>query len=257
VIRWCSYCQTFLDEVSPRDDFRISHSLCDECAAKGRFEDKAHIQAMRQISIFYRKLQRASDGGDLPGASALVDEGLALGLKIRDLAWGVLQPLLWRIGQRWAAGEVSLEDGREFSATVRAAIEVLMTKDPALPPHRQHPRPEVLLVLAEGNLHDVGLRLVELGHCLQGVDTHTVPAPLGAAEILALARRLRPRLVGVSVSLPAQLSSVLELQALLGSLPGEARPRLVIGGQALRFGLSVPAGSDIAAVEQFAWNTRL
>ena len=107
---------------------------------------------------------------------------------------------------------------------------------------RQHRAPEVLLVMAEGNFHTIGVRLLELALCLQGAKTHTVIPGLPAREVVALANRVQPRVVAVSVALPPQLESVRELKDLLGALPLEARPRLAVGGQAFRMGLEVPAG---------------
>ncbi len=211
--------------MPPRDDYSFSHTNCHDCLRSGVVEDPARIDAMKAVAVFHRRLQDASHRGDLILASALVDEGLALGPKVRDLAWGVLQPLLYRLGDAWARGEVSVAHEHAFTATAGAAVELLFAKDPALQSRRQHREPEVLLVMAEGNHHALGLRLVELALCLQGLTTHTLVPGLPAREVLVLTQALRPRVVGVSVALAPQLDSAHELHRLLAGLPAPTRPR--------------------------------
>jgi methanogenic corrinoid protein MtbC1 len=240
MIRWCSYCQTYLEEVPPLEDYSITHSICESCLRRGRAEDEMRIKTMGAIGAFYNRLQEASDSGDFVQSSSLIDEGLGLGLKISDLAWGVLQPLLYRIGDRWAKGELSVVNEHKFSATAVAAVELLFTKDAALQPRRQHREPDVLLVMAEGNYHSLGPRLVELGMCLRGNNCHFVMPGLSAREVFALAQSLHPRVVGVSVALAPQMKSVRELHDMLTELPAEKRPRLAVGGSAVRLGLEVP-----------------
>jgi methanogenic corrinoid protein MtbC1 len=257
MIRWCSYCQTFLGEAPPYEDFSFTHTICGPCQAKGYIHDARRIQAMQAVGRYYQRLIRAADAGDMVRAADLVDEGLGLGHRVGDLAWGVLQPLLRRIGERWAKGELSVANEHRFSAPAVAAIELLFAKDPALKPRRQHRRPEVLLVMAEGNYHSLGLRLVELAFCLRKKRTQTLMPGLPAKEVVTLVRSLRPKILGVSVSLAPQLRSVRELHALLQQLPAKTRPALIVGGQALRQGLALPPEWGVKAYADFHADTPL
>jgi methanogenic corrinoid protein MtbC1 len=258
MIRWCSYCQTYLEEVEPLEDFSVTHSICASCEGKGYFDDREQIAAMREVSGFYRRLDLAATAGDLGSASALVDEGLALGLRIPDLAWGVLQPLLYRIGRKWEAGQLSVANEHLFTGLAAAAVELLITKVPGAGALRQHRTPDVLLVMAEGNYHTLGLRFVELAACLQGLKSQVVMPGLPAREIVALAKSLCPLAVGLSVALASQLPVVLEVAARLAEVPAERRPRLVVGGQALRAGLELPAAAaGVELLRDFSWSTKL
>jgi methanogenic corrinoid protein MtbC1 len=147
---------------------------------------------------------------------------------------------LYRIGERWAAGELTVANEHTFTAVAVSAVELLFTKDTALQARRQSHNPDVLLVMAENNYHTLGLRMAELGLCLQGLTTFTVMPGLPAREILALSESLRPKVLGMSVALATQMQSVREVHGLLSGLPSERRPRLAIGGSALRMGLEVP-----------------
>jgi methanogenic corrinoid protein MtbC1 len=241
MIRWCSYCQTCQGETAPHDDYSLTHSICDDCVRLGRVRDKEHVSAMSAVARYYRQLRKASETGDFVEASALVDTGLGMGLAIGDLSWGILQPLLRNIGDRWALGEMSVTNEHLFSATAVAAVELLFAKDPALMPRRQHRQPRLLLLMAEGNYHTLGVRMAELGFCLQGYTTHTVMPGLPAREAFSLVRSLHPEAVGVSVALATQMRSVRELHGLVAALDPASRPRLVVGGPAVRMGLEVPA----------------
>jgi methanogenic corrinoid protein MtbC1 len=251
MIRWCFSCQRYIGEKPPLEDYSITHTICENCAREGRTEEDANIIASKAIAKFYDRLQAASVAGELLQASELVNEGLALGLKIRDLAWGMLQPLLYRNGELWAKGRLSVAKEHRFTETALAATEMLFEKEPALSQRRQHRSPDVLLVMAEGNYHSLGARMAELGLCLQSYNTLTVSPGLPAREVVALVGSLHPRVVGVSVSLAPQMRSVRELKGLLEALPEEHRPRLIIGGSALRLGLEVPDAWGIEVWKDF------
>jgi methanogenic corrinoid protein MtbC1 len=254
MIRWCAYCQTYIGERPPLEDYSLTHDICDSCVAEDRQKDYAKVAAMRAIGAFYGRLRAASVAGEVLQASQLVDEGLALGLKTADLAWGILQPLLYSIGEQWANGGLSVAYEHRFSETAMAAVEMLFFRDPTLQKLRQHHHPEVLLVMAEGNYHSLGARMAELGLCLQSYSTLTVVPGLPAKEVVALALSLRPRVIAVSVALAPQMRSVRELCTMLEKMPSEDRPRLAIGGSALRLGLDVPSAWGIEVSKDFDLN---
>jgi hypothetical protein len=102
--------------------------MCAACEQKGYFDDPEQIAAMRAVSALYRRLNLAATAGDFVAASALVDEGLSCGLRIPDLAWGVVQPLLYRVGQEWAAGKLSVANEHLVSASAASAVELLIAK---------------------------------------------------------------------------------------------------------------------------------
>lgn len=104
----------------------------------------------------------------------------------------------------------------------------------------------------------MGLRFVELAACLQGLKSQVVMPGLPAREIVALAKSLCPLAVGLSVALASQLPVVLEVAARLAEVPAERRPRLVVGGQALRAGLELPAAAaGVELLRDFSWSTKL
>jgi len=240
MIMWCAYCQTCMGEREPFDVYELSHGVCDQCEKNGVPQDDAAVDAIQPVAEYFRKLQSAVRKGDLPRASTLIDEGQDRGLQPFDLAWGVLHPLLCEVGELWAKGELTVAGEHRASTLVMSALDLLFERHPEAQAHRQAPQPFALLCAAEGNYHSIGLRVLELGLAMKGVDSLVVMPGLPAKEVLALVQSLRPPKLGISVSLATQMKSVRELHGLLQTLPEAQRPHLVLGGPAFRLGVSAP-----------------
>ena len=251
MIRWCSYCQSYMGESAPLEDYSLTHAICQTCLDQGHADDETHVAVMQAVGGYYQRLREAVDTGMPLQASALVREGLDLGLKESDLAWGVLQPLLRRAGVRWASGNLSVAREHLFSSTAMNMIDLLFSDMPALRERRQSQHPDILLVMAEDNFHSLGLRMAELGFCLTGYTTFTVMPGLPAKEVAALSESLQPRVLGISVALAPQMRSVRETRGMIAKLPAARRPKLVVGGSAVRLGLAVPEAWGIEVVEDF------
>jgi MerR family transcriptional regulator, light-induced transcriptional regulator len=249
MILWCAYCQTCLGEKEPYGSHTMSHSICDACVARGAMRDDAGILAIKPIADLYRNLRTAVFGSNRSSAIALVTSGLDLGLKPEDLAWGVLQPLLYETGELWAKGLLSIAHEHQVSQQVEEALGLLFERSPSLAGHRQSLRPFAVLTLAARNYHSIGVRLLEFHLAAQGVDSQVYVPGLPIEEVLALARDLRPVVLGVSVSMPGQMQSVDALRDALLTLPAGERPRLVLGGCAFRLGLKLPAHSGYSMLD--------
>lgn len=269
MILWCAYCQTCLGEKAPFDSFALSHGICDSCAANGVALDDDAVDAILPIADLYRQIEASMRKGDMPTAKALVASGLKVGLKPIDLSWGVLQPLLYRIGDLWAAGKLSVALEHQASAQVQAALDLLFDRDPALSAHRQSASPFILLAEVEGNYHSIGLKVVELALAAHGIASAVFLPGLPSSEILAQVKALRPAVLGLSVSDQGQMEPVRGIRDELVGLPRALRPRLLLGGSLFRLPFPSPAGEgfdiapDIHALipalveEQRTWFERL
>ncbi len=53
MIKWCAYCQQFMTEVEPFDDYRMTHGICSTC--QPRLEDfgPAAKDALAGVIDFY------------------------------------------------------------------------------------------------------------------------------------------------------------------------------------------------------------
>lgn len=227
MISWCSYCQTYQGELPPWHRWELSHGVCPACLAADVPHDPARSKAVAAVADFFAELRRGAR--EARGTSAeVLSRARALGVRPLELLLGLLQPALCDLGQAWEAGEVSIATEHRFSSLVEeVAAELLAEARRRQPPPRP---PEFLLLAADGNFHSLGLRLAELFLLSHGRTVTTVFPGLPEPEVAALARTLRPRFLGLSVSLPSQLAAVRAVSAALGAAPGPDAPRLVLGG---------------------------
>lgn len=239
MIRWCAYCQTFQGEVPPYDSYDLTHGVCDACEKASKPTDGDAIDAIRPLARFYRELRfRAVDGFDAPG-SRILDEAMALGIQPVDLLVGMLQPALAEIGTAWAEGRVSVAIEHRFSAAVESVAVAALARLPRSSGVRQAARPEILLTIADGNFHTLGLKVVELILLSAGRAVLAVAPGLPSSEIIELARSSKPEVLGVSASGTEHVAPVREIAEGLATWPPQTRPRLVVGGQLAKAGLQL------------------
>jgi methanogenic corrinoid protein MtbC1 len=94
--------------------------------------------------------------------------------------------------------------------------------------------PDVLLVNAEGNSHSLGLQMVEFFLVTHSVPVMALQQGLPTREVLQIVESVRPRTVGISCALPDQLASAYRTAEAIAALSEADRPRVFVGGFALR-----------------------
>lgn len=241
MIKWCAYCQSFLGESEPMDKFSLTHGICPACAEGRVAENDAAVRRLRPLSEFYLRLRRQVRAGGEPDPADWVAEAARLKLKPHHLLMGVVQPVLYEVGELWARGELSAAREHRFSAFSERMADEVFRRYPELAKGRQSGAPNVLLTNADGNYHTLGVRFLEAGLLAAGLKTFTVLPGLPVREILALVEGLKPRGVALSVSMPGQLKAAKEVSAALAALPARTRPLLLLGGWALKRGAKLPA----------------
>jgi len=132
--------------------------------------------------------------GDRLGSWAVVEACLVSGRDIEDLYLDVVAPALASIGERWAAGQLSIADEHRASTIVRQHLGRL---SPRLG-RRGRSRGEVLIGAAPGDRHDLGVAMV--GDLLRqaGFDAVDLGADVPVESFVEVARSLG-RLVAVAV----------------------------------------------------------
>lgn len=239
MIRWCAYCQTYLGEFEPLDEYGLSHGICGDCGAQGVIRHPDLVARIRPLAAFFDRVRQSSRAGWERPAAQVLAEAQALGIRPLELLTGIMQPALEEIGSLWRAGQVSVAMEHQFTRMVSTVMELIslqVDEPPAPPPGRGT---EFLLLNAEGNFHTLGVRTVELWLRARGRSALAVEPGLPVHEGVALVRDLRPRVVGISLSMAEQGEGALALAETLQEL-GASAPRVVVGGAALR-GKALPA----------------
>jgi len=145
---------------------------------------------------------------------------------------GILQPLLYEIGDRWARGEVTVATEHRVSAVVAAFIQ--LTAVGGASPKSQ--RPDVVLLSARDNYHTLGLQIAHTFLLLSGVACEAHHPALPLTEAVELLRARQPRFAGFSVALLPQMQFVREMSSELRRTMDQP-PRILVGGPLVRSGL--------------------
>lgn len=180
--------------------------------------------------------------GNQREALAVVTRCIDSGHNLVEVEMHVIQPALYRIGEKWQANQVTVAQEHMATAIVQSVMTVGLLRSP--PPALLNKR--VLLACVEGNNHAIGLRMVADAFQLGGWDVQYLGANVPTPALVAQAAEWRPDLVGLSVSFPQHLRAVKTIIAKLGEQLGDARPAVIIGGLAInRFNkLAGAVGAD-------------
>lgn len=116
----------------------------------------------------------------------------------------VARPVLIEVGDRWAAGRLTIAEEHLVSAAMRHVIGGLIRLRVA------EPGPALLLATPAGELHEIGLMLAGLRAVDLGLRTYLLGANLPADEIVGAARRSGVDAVGLSVLNPENRNTALE-----------------------------------------------
>jgi methanogenic corrinoid protein MtbC1 len=165
--------------------------------------------------------------GERAAARALIrQEGLVAGLSVPDLYRRVLQPAQYRVGELWQANQISV--AREHLAT--AVTEAVMSEVAAAAPRAPSTGVGVLVACVEGELHDLGARMVADVLELDGFAVRFLGADVPTDSLLALIREEPPRLLVLSAAIPERLVQLREAVARVRQVYGSRIP-IFIGGQ--------------------------
>lgn len=224
MFRWCSYCQGLIGEVAPFSDYRVTHGICASCNQK--LESHTEVDLLRARSVF-NTLEEAGRGGSLEACDRAIDGALDFGLKPSDIIIGILHPALYRIGDLWERGEITVADENRFTTFALGLIDRI--EFPDAPPDR----PMIVLANHPESCHDVGLRILQFLTWENGIPCERIEAGGSEARLLDIAVRRSPALFGLSVGLVELIPAAVELaEAVARRLPDTSR--VVLGGQAFR-----------------------
>lgn len=160
----------------------------------------------------------AVDAGDLSGIGVLVDQAFALhGVEVTFEE--ILRPLLVEIGDRWAAGKLTVAEEHLVSEAVRSRLGHLLADAGG------GVRGCAVLACAPGEQHELGLMMLAIGLRRDGWKIIYLGADAPFDAVLGLAERVSARLVALSVSTKAYADA-------LASKNGRRNVALVVGGRA-------------------------
>ena len=257
MLKWCFYCQQFMHEIAPYDDFGITHGLCRSCSsAHVDVFDGSEIQRARFLREVFHALFDAGRRNDFDMAARFVGTAIAANCRPVDILIGMIAPMLYEIGEEWKRGALSVEAEHRFTAFSVQVIDLVesgMPVETASPRLRSGAAP-LFLMNAPGNRHGLAVRILALWLQSRGATVRIVDSDIDGASLMRSIAAERPKYLLISMALSEQRDSVAGIVEAAQMLPHDIRPKIIVGGYPIKAGLiaSIPAAEllpDINALE--------
>ena len=260
MLKWCSYCQQFMHEIAPYDDFSITHGLCSACEVSS--EDLFSLDEIER-PLFLREIFHALfDAGrheDFETATTLIEKAIVANCRPVDILIGMIAPMLYEIGEEWKRGALSVEAEHRFTAFSERVIGLLAPRitriDGGLAVPSTPSRARLLFLMnAPGNQHGLAVRILQLWLESRGVTVRVIDDGVDNVRLMQNIAAERPDCLLISMALTEQLNDVAAIGVAAQALPRELRPKIIVGGYPVKAGLitSIPAIellSDISALQ--------
>jgi len=168
----------------------------------------------------------------------LLSEAAARKLSSVSVLIGLLQPALYRAGDAWRDGGMSVAAEHRLTLWCERFFSQL--------PLQESTRASLDLIIftMPGNPHTLGPRFAAHLLAARGISTHVIVPELPVSEMVDEVERLRPRVIGISCALATSLPAADELLIELDKRIEPSWPRrFLLGGFAVR---GDPAGSWVS-----------
>ncbi|MBP7280668.1 MAG: B12-binding domain-containing protein [Leptospiraceae bacterium] len=245
MIRWCSYCQQYMDEIEPFDDYSMTHSTCNACYSTKIYADGENTQKARKLATFYSELRSCLRCRETNQFKVLLLHGLTLNLRPSDFIIGLMQPLMYEVGKLWGEGKIMVSDEHCFTRAISETIGMVHTSLGDFQEFRQHRNPVLVLTTGSDNQHTLGLQFVELVLMLNKIPTFTILESLSAKDLCDQLFLLKPKYLGLSLAVCSQFGKLVSYLEYLTQEPNLSKIQIVIGGSAVRWGSELLTSSRI------------
>ena len=256
MIKWCAYCQQFMHEIAPYDDFSITHGLCVTCVAtrKDLFasDEIARAHLLREM---FTELFDAGRHEDVKTAARIIEKAINANCRPVDILIGMIAPMLYQIGEEWKRGALSVEAEHRFTAFSEQVIDLVKSAIEAGRVAPANPKAALVsLMNAPGNRHILAVRILGLWLESRGAIVRTIDHDASTANLMQSIAAERPKFLLISMALPNQRNPVARIANAIEALPPNVRPRVIVGGYPVKAGLiaKIPAVellSDISTLQ--------
>ena len=206
--RWVERAGSSWRGVGVRSRVSVSREMADspQQDPHERYEEKVRHLADAYLSALL--------SADLVAAESTIRDAHDADLSPAEAYERVIAPGLWRIGELWERGEISVAD--EHAAT-EISLRVLALQREAHRVARARGSYKVMLAAAPGELHVVALRMVHSLLAAAGYKALMLGADVPAGALGSAARRHHPDVICLSATIRSRtehvLSCVDEVQA--------------------------------------------
>lgn len=186
--------------------------------------------------------------GNRRRAFDVADAALDGGMDIRALYLDVFQPALREVGRLWQQNRITVADEHLATAITQAAMARLYER---LFASATGSGPLMVAACAEGERHEVGLRMVCDILELEGWDTVFLGTAVPTADLVRMVCERRPQVVALSASIGPNVPRVEAAIRAIRQGCGARQPLIVVGGRpfAADPGLAPRLGADVTATD--------
>ena len=183
-----------------------------------------HKQVIYNMQIMREHLLDAFKVLDETTAGILMASMLAI-YTVEQVCSELIVPTLWRIGQLWEEGKITVSVEHFASAYFRGLLTNLFHVA-----HSTGEGPLVLVCCAPGEPHEIAPLMLALFLRRAGMRVAYLGQSIESAGLLQTIQQLAPAVVCISLTMPAYLASLIDLGQQIEAL-AEPRPIFAFGGQ--------------------------
>ncbi len=163
--------------------------------------------------------------GDAPGAARLAGATIESGLSAEELFSEVLAPALVEVGDRWAAGDITVAQEKAASEVIRDLVAIAgVTEETPL-----EDAPVLLAAAVPGERHIIGLQMVSALLRLRGYVVHFLGADVDIDFLVDAVHRTQPKMVLLTATMDERFDAV--TSAIAAVQAANAAAVVVVGGQ--------------------------
>jgi methanogenic corrinoid protein MtbC1 len=250
MLKWCSYCQRFLGETPDFHNLNVTHGICTACAPGAAKFTESDFQLAESLRDIQHQLREAGRRSDLHAAERIIENAAAANVRAVDVLIGIIAPALYQVGEDWRRGIIGVAEEHRFTAFCEELFNRVASRvtDVAPAPAADQEPSEFLLMNAPGNKHTLAIRILTLWLRSRGAAARVLDSTPSPEELAAMVVRNPPKSLLISMALAEQGAGVTALAQRISQLPAAIRPKVIIGGYAVKLGLvSAIPGAQLMA----------
>jgi MerR family transcriptional regulator, light-induced transcriptional regulator len=183
---------------------------------------------------------RAQLAGERSEALSIVKEARASGMSVPRVHLDVIQAAQYEIGRLWEENSISIAEEHQATAISQLALAALYDDLPRQPRNGKR----VLLACVEGELHDMGARIVADFLEMDGFEVRMLGADVPCASLTERVVGYAPELVALSATMSFHLAALERaVRAIRGS--AHAAVPILVGGRAFTWETGAAAKLDV------------
>lgn len=192
------------------------------------------------MSPLTERYVRAQLAGERSEALAVVREALDSGLSVPRVHLELIQAAQYEIGRLWESNAISIAEEHQATAISQLALASLYDQ---LPRARRNGK-RVLLSCVEGELHDMGSRIVADFLEMDGFEVRLLGANVPSDSLAARVVDYAPDLVALSATMSFHLHA---LERAIAAIRGSSRAGvpILVGGRAFTWASGAAAQLDV------------